>query len=397
MASWNPWHGCHKLSEGCRNCYVYRIDGRHGKDSSIVSKTKNFDLPVRQNKKGSYHIPAGQKVWTCFSSDFFVEDADSWRPEAWKMMRERQDLNFLMITKRIDRFDQCIPDDWGDGYDNVTICCTVENQDRADYRLPIYRELPIKHKIIICEPILERIDLEPYLDSWVEQVVVGGESGKEARKCHYNWILEIREKCQSKRISFWFKQTGTWFIKDDRLFYIQKRLQHSQARKAGLNIDYNNKNMKYFYGYPTEIGKIYIREEDHFITGISFHNYGNDSEERETTLIKKAIVELNEYLAGTRKVFDLPLRPQGTDFQKKVWNALIQIPYGEVRSYGEIAAMVGNEKAARAVGLANNRNPILIVIPCHRVIGKNGDMVGYGAGIELKTRLLKLEKDVKGN
>ena len=76
---WNPWHGCHKLSEGCRHCYVYRIDAQHGRDSSIVQKTADFDLPVRRKRDGSYKIPPGELVYTCFSSDFFVEDADEWR------------------------------------------------------------------------------------------------------------------------------------------------------------------------------------------------------------------------------------------------------------------------------------------------------------------------------
>lgn len=236
MASiWNPWHGCHKLSEGCRHCYVYRGDAKRGIDSTIITQTKNFDVPVRKKRSGEYKIPSGTEVATCFTSDFFVEDADEWRPEAWNMMRERSDLNFLMITKRIDRFHIGLPSDWGDGYDNVTICCTMENQDRVDYRMPLYKEAPIKHKIIICEPILEHIDLSPYLGSWIEQVVVGGESGNDARHCNFEWVKEIHDLCVENNISFWFKQTGSKFIKDGRLYNITRYLQHSQARKAGIN------------------------------------------------------------------------------------------------------------------------------------------------------------------
>ena len=163
---WNLWHGCHKLSEGCRHCYVYRTDGKYGKDSSMVTKTEKFDLPLLRKKNGTYKIPSGNLVYTCFTSDFLIEDADEWRAEAWEMMRIRQDLRFLFITKRIDRLQQCLPPDWGDGYENVTICCTMENQDRVDYRLPIYREIPIKHKIIICEPLLSRIDFRGELGDW---------------------------------------------------------------------------------------------------------------------------------------------------------------------------------------------------------------------------------------
>ena len=175
---WNLWHGCHKFSEGCRYCYVYRGDAKRNVDSSVVVKTKNFDLPVRTNKNGSFKIPSGTLVYTCFTSDFFVEDADAWRTEAWEMIRQRSDLHFLMITKRINRVMECLPVDWKDGYDNVTICCTVENQLCADNRLPVYRAIPIKHKIIICEPLLEEISLDAYnIGEWVEQVVAGGESG----------------------------------------------------------------------------------------------------------------------------------------------------------------------------------------------------------------------------
>ena len=93
---WNLWHGCHKFSEGCRYCYVYRGDAKRNVDSSVVVKTKNFDLPVRTNKSGSFKIPSGTFVYTCFTSDFFVEDADAWRTEAWEMIRQRSDLHFLM-------------------------------------------------------------------------------------------------------------------------------------------------------------------------------------------------------------------------------------------------------------------------------------------------------------
>lgn len=233
---WNLWHGCHKLSPGCKHCYVYRGDAKRDVDSSMVLQTKNFDLPLRKKRNGEYKIPPGTFVYTCFTSDFFVEDADEWRAQAWAMMRERSDLHFLMITKRIDRFAHCLPADCGEGYDNVTICCTVENQSCADYRLPIYQAAPIKHKVIICEPLLERIDLRPYrIGEWVEQVVAGGESGYEVRPCDFDWVMELRSVCVDNNVAFWFKQTGAKFVKDGKLYLIKRQLQHSQARKAGVN------------------------------------------------------------------------------------------------------------------------------------------------------------------
>jgi protein gp37 len=180
-------------------------------------------------------IPPGEEVYTCFSSDFFLDDADKWRTEVWQMMRARSDCHFIIITKRIDRFKICLPEDWGDGYDNVTIGTTVENQERADFRLPIFANIPIKHKMIMCEPLLEEIDLTKYLGNWIEQVIVGGESGNEARICDYDWVLYIQRQCKQKKIPFHFKQTGAKFLKDGHLYKISRNMQHLQAHKAGID------------------------------------------------------------------------------------------------------------------------------------------------------------------
>lgn len=174
MAKWNLWHGCHKISPGCKNCYVYRFDAAFNRDASSVSKTADFDLPLRRKRNGEYKLPAGETIYTCFTSDFFLKEADEWRIEAWNMIQSRTDLQFYIITKRIDRFQVNLPQDWGDGYENVTICSTCETQEMADYRLPILLDLPIKHKAIICEPLLERIDLSNWLAPSIESVIVGG-------------------------------------------------------------------------------------------------------------------------------------------------------------------------------------------------------------------------------
>jgi protein gp37 len=235
LAKWNPWHGCHKISAGCRNCYVYRIDARHDRDSSIVKKTKDFDLPLRRDRAGKYRLSGREIVYTCFSSDFFLEDADEWRKEAWDMIRARQDLHFFIVTKRIHRFHECLPGDWGNGYENVTICCTVENQERADFRLPLFRNELIRHKSIICEPILENINLSPYLSDEIEEVTVGGESGPNARLCRFDWVQNICVQCRKAGVPFTFKQTGARFEKDGRIYQIPRKEQHSQAQKAGIN------------------------------------------------------------------------------------------------------------------------------------------------------------------
>lgn len=237
MAGWNPWHGCHKISAGCANCYVYRMDSHYGRDSAQVEKNGEFSLPIQKNRHGEYKIGPGEMVYTCFTSDFFLEDADPWRPEAWAMIRERQDLHFLIITKRIHRLMETVPEDWGRGYENVTVCCTVENQDRADYRLPIFLEAPIRHKQIICSPLLGEIQISQYLGGWIEGLVAGGESGEKARICRCQWVLSLREQCREAGVPFYFQQTGARFEKNGRLYRIPRRLQHQQARLAGLNLN----------------------------------------------------------------------------------------------------------------------------------------------------------------
>lgn len=149
--------------------------------------------------------------------------------------------------------------------------------------------------------------------------------------------------------------------------------------------------MDYTYTYETAIGTIQLEATDAAITKLLFGAQPTAATKTETPLIKTAHRQLAEYLAGSRRVFDLPLSPQGTPFQKTVWTQLLKIPYGETASYGEIARMAGNPKACRAVGMANNRNPISIFIPCHRVIGADGSLTGYGGGLEIKRFLLELE------
>jgi protein gp37 len=173
-------------------------------------------------------------VYLCFSTDFLIEEADVWRKECWDMIKERQDCTFLFLTKRIDRFADCVPADWGNGYENVVVCCTVENQKNADKRLSLFESLPIKHKCITAQPLLEKIHIEPYLDD-VELVVVGGESDKFARPFDYAWALDIREQCIRKNVSFEFRQCGTHFIKDGKEHKLQTKDLCIQARKAGID------------------------------------------------------------------------------------------------------------------------------------------------------------------
>lgn len=237
MPTWNPWHGCIKISPGCNHCYVYSRDAEFGKDTTKVKRTSKFDLPLQKNRKKEYKLmPEEEPIYTCMTSDFFIRDADEWRKEAWAMIRERSDLQFVIITKRIHRFRVSLPEDWGAGYENVTIMCAAENQSRADDRIPVFLSLPIRHRVILHEPMLERIQIEKYLgDGKIEGVICGGESGDGARVCDFAWILDTMNQCVKYDVPFWFKQTGSLFKKGERVYHIAQEEQRVQAQKAGVD------------------------------------------------------------------------------------------------------------------------------------------------------------------
>lgn len=243
MLMWNPWHGCHKISEGCRHCYVYREDAAFGAavPSNEVRKTANFNLPIKRDRKKNWKFPAGTEFNLCFTSNLLIEEADEWRQEIWEIIRQRYDCTFTFFTKRIDRLMKCLPEDWGEGYDNVVIGCTAENQDRANHRLPIFLSLPIKHRLIVVAPFIEKVDLTTSLiPEKIEIVTCGGESGKYARPLDFTWIQDLQRQCVEANIPFCFHQIGSYLIKDGRQFHIPREHQHSQAKKAGLNFIPNN-------------------------------------------------------------------------------------------------------------------------------------------------------------
>lgn len=233
MAMWNPWRGCKKCSDGCLYCYIHKGDAKRGVDTNEIVKTKDFPKPIERLKNGGYKMKPGI-VYTCFSTDFLIEEADRWRAECWKMICKRQDCTFLFLTKRIERFMECIPEDWNNGYDNVVVCCTIENQENADKKLAVFQSLPIQHKCITAQPLIGSIDMEKYLDD-IELVVVGGESDSNARPLDYDWVLNIREQCIRKNVAFEFRQCGTHFIKDGKEYWLQTKDLCRQARKAQID------------------------------------------------------------------------------------------------------------------------------------------------------------------
>ena len=152
----------------------------------------------------------------------------------------------------------------------------------------------------------------------------------------------------------------------------------------------------YRYTFPSPIGSLTLCEQNNAIVKLAFDNESMvlTAQEAQTELLKNAAKQLDEYFAGIRTAFDLPLHPNGTEFQRSVWSALTNISYGQTKTYGAIAREIMNPNAARAVGNANNRNPIPIIIPCHRVIGASGDLVGYGGGLQRKQFLIDVEQRI---
>lgn len=232
--SWNPWHGCHKCSPGCANCFVYLMDRRYGRDTNIVDKVKtNFNLPIKKDRQGNYKYPSGTHFKLCFTSDFFIEEADLWRDECWDMIRERKDCTFIMTTKRAERIHKCLPDDWGKGWDNVTIAVSCENQEKADIRIRYLMALPIKHRYVFLSPILEYIDLKGFLPfGLIERVCVGGESYTNARLCDFAWVEQIYLDCLKYNTEFNFHQTGSNFLFEGKIYGGTLSVQQLQAIKG---------------------------------------------------------------------------------------------------------------------------------------------------------------------
>ena len=236
---WNPWHGCVKCSEGCENCYMYFLDRARDRDGGEIYRTQNADYPVQKQRDGKYKIRSGELIRVCMTSDFFLEQADGWRGEAWEMMRLRPDVKFFLLTKRPQRVKDQLPGWWGEGPENIMLSVTAENQHRADERIPILLDLPFKHKGVMCAPFIGPVSIGEYLDSGlIEQVICGGENYDGARPCDFEWVKALREQCVAYNVTFCFIETGTVFIKDGKKYRIPgKQVQSRQAYLSGMNYE----------------------------------------------------------------------------------------------------------------------------------------------------------------
>jgi protein gp37 len=207
--TWNPWHGCQKVSAGCKFCYMFRDKERYGQKPTLVmqSKTK-FNDPLKWKEP--------QLIFTCSWSDWFIEEADAWRPEAWEIIKNTPQHTYQILTKRPERIKDCLPPDWGDGYPNVWLGVSVESNEEKQ-RLKILSEIPARIRFISAEPLIGELDLEDIEDviaTTYHWLIIGGESGNNTgkyrfRECELQWVENLINQGKSLGLDVFVKQLGT--------------------------------------------------------------------------------------------------------------------------------------------------------------------------------------------
>jgi protein gp37 len=240
--------------------FLDRMRQQNGRDIRLTKGGMNY--PLSRDRQGRYKIRSGELIRVCMTSDFFLEQADPWREDAWDVMRQRPDVRFFLLTKRPERMAQCLPDDWGNGWENVMLNVTCENQRRADERIPILLDTPAKHRGIMCAPFIGPVRIEKYLSAGgLEQVICGGENYDGARPCDFDWVRALRAECVTHNVTFCFIETGTVFIKDGKRYEMpNKRLQSRMAYKSGMN--YQGRPIQWMlrdnFGQPIPAQELYV-------------------------------------------------------------------------------------------------------------------------------------------
>ncbi|OGR40687.1 MAG: hypothetical protein A2X35_09270 [Elusimicrobia bacterium GWA2_61_42] len=196
--TWNPWHGCTKVSPGCKRCYMYAAKRRYGQDPAVVVRSKTqFHAPLKWAEP--------KLIFTCSWSDWFHKTADPWRDEAWEIIRATPRHSYQILTKRPERILNHLPSAWGSGWPNAWIGASVETSDYAR-RIDLLREVPARIRFLSLEPLLGPL---PNLSlDGIHWVIVGGESGPGYRPCNPNWVRSIRDQCLEAAVPFFFKQWG---------------------------------------------------------------------------------------------------------------------------------------------------------------------------------------------
>lgn len=238
--TWNPWHGCTPVSPGCEHCYMMYLDAQRGVNGRIIHRNKTrMAKPTSKNRQREYKVRPGEILRVCMASDFFLEEADAWRDEAWDQIRRRPDVGFWILTKRPERMDACLPDDWDQGWPNVMLNVTCENQEMANQRMPWLMETPAVHKGVMCAPLIGPVDLSPWLGrrhNRIEQVLCTGENYDGCRPCAYEWVASLSAQCCATDTEFEFAETGTVFVMAGQAYKMpDKNLQREQAYLTGLS------------------------------------------------------------------------------------------------------------------------------------------------------------------
>lgn len=235
QATWNPWHGCQKVSQGCKFCYMYREKERYGQDPRVVQRGKTtFNQPLKWKEP--------RLIFTCSWSDFFIAEADAWRDEAWDIIRGTPHHTYQILTKRPERIADHVPHDWP--LPNVWLGTSIESQPYVEKRIEHLLRIPAVVRFLSCEPLLGPLDLSHYLyrlrctecgktsaqedsqtfefctdetiveGSPISWVITGGESGPAARPSHPDWFRDIRDLCVAAGVAYHHKQNGEWLYRE---------------------------------------------------------------------------------------------------------------------------------------------------------------------------------------
>lgn len=193
-------------------------EGRGITDSDTVKRSASqFDLPLKKDRKGLYKL-RDRLVLTSMTSDFFIEEADLWREDAWNIIRQRRDLTFEILTKRPQRIERCLPDDWNGGYPNVRLSVSAEDQRTWDSRVRILTDIPAVKRDVFMAPMIGRIDAGPILsEGKIDCIYLGGEYCGRARPCDFEWVEAVRESCVENGVSLFWRNCGQLLIKDGQM------------------------------------------------------------------------------------------------------------------------------------------------------------------------------------
>ena len=216
--------------------------------SFLIMKTGDFMKPLKKNRQGQYKIPSGYCLRVNMTSDTFLEEADEWREDMWRIIKSRPDVRFYILTKRVPRIQAHLPKNWGEGYENVELNITCENQRAFDERWPIFEKIPAKHKGMNLAPLLGPIDITPALASGqIESVCLGGEGFGGRRPCHYEWIKDLHDQCEKYRVNFTVNSIGAVFIKDGKTYIMERQdIQGRQAYLSDLSLFYKKPEFRLF-------------------------------------------------------------------------------------------------------------------------------------------------------